>query len=359
MRRVALIAAAVVVVLIVAVVAFSLSMPYHPWRTGEGNMPPLALDPAGAHATPARRVWIDADAACGAGPRIDVDDCWAILAIAQTPGIEIVGISTVHGNAPRDTVDGVVAELAEKIGLTERIYRGASEPLTDAPTLNEAQLRLSKALSEEPLTILALGPLTNIAAVLRAQPELAGRISGLVAVMGARPGHVFHPIEGGRSNMLLGHGPVFSDFNLAQDIEAVRALLDARVKLTLVPYEAARMVTITEADLDKLQAQGGVTAWAAARSRAWLAFWRDDIGVAGFYPFDLMAAVYLTRPDLFRCADVPVRLRKHTWFWRWFLGKEGLFVDIGGDGEARAVYCAEALPGTHDAAIAALTERAK
>jgi hypothetical protein len=61
--------------------------------------------------------------------------------------------------------------------------------------------------------VVALGPLTNLAAVLDARPELRSRVARVVAVMGRRPGHVFHPAEGAGGGLLFGHGPVFRDFN--------------------------------------------------------------------------------------------------------------------------------------------------
>jgi purine nucleosidase len=163
---------------------------------------------------------------------------------------------------------------------------------------------LRKALESGRLTIVALGPLTNIAAVLREQPALAKNIERLVAVMGRRPGHLFHPAEGAGGGMLLGHGPVFSDFNFAKDADAAASVFAFDFPITLIPYDAARHVEITAADLDRLAAQGGAAAWVAARSRGWLRFWQEDVGRAGFYPFDLLAAAYVLSPERFECAQV-------------------------------------------------------
>ena len=42
----------------------------------------------------------------------------------------------------------------------------------------------------------------------------------------------------------------------------------------------------------------------ARRSWDWLAYWSEEIGREGFYPFDLLAAAYVIDPGLFRCARV-------------------------------------------------------
>ena len=77
-----------------------------------------------------------------------------------------------------------------------------------------------------------------------------------------------------------------------------------RIAQCLVPYDAARGVEITAADLDRLTAQGGAAAWVAQRARAWLDYWREDIGRQGFYPFDLLAAAYVLEPSWLRCTPV-------------------------------------------------------
>lgn len=110
--------------------------------------------------------------------------------------------------------------------------------------------------------------------------------------------------------MLLGHGPVFRDFNFEQDRRAVAEILALDVPITFVPYDAARHVEVTAADLERLGSRGGAAAWVAARSRAWLRFWNEDMGRAGFYPFDLLAAVYLIAPARFRCARVEAAIAK-------------------------------------------------
>ena len=154
------------------------------------------------------------------------------------------------------------------------------------------------------MTVLALGPLTNVAAALAGRPELQGRVASLVAVMGRRPGHLFHPAEGGGRGILFGHGPVFRDFNLAMDSRAAAIVVGMELATTLIPYDAARSVLITEGDLDRLAISGEAPAWVAKRARGWLDYWRRDVGLPGFYPFDLIAAAYIVDSGLFRCAEV-------------------------------------------------------
>lgn len=55
---------------------------------------------------------------------------------------------------------------------------------------------LRQALAEGPLTVLALGPLTNVATALEGQPDLAGNLQRVVAVMGQRRGICSTPRKG-------------------------------------------------------------------------------------------------------------------------------------------------------------------
>jgi hypothetical protein len=162
--------------------------------------------------------------------------------------------------------------------------------------------------------------------------------------MGRRPGHLFHPAEGAGSGMLLGHGPIFRDFNFEMDPRAAARVVALDLPLTLVPYDAARRIEIGARDLDRLAAAGGALAWIAGRARAWLAYWGEDIGRQGFCPFDLLAAAYVVEPRQFGCAVVQAWVGEDTsMFWR----PSALLV---GQGEVRperprargaALYCSK------------------
>lgn len=269
----------------------SLALPIHVWRTGDRGLAQMTFVRESLELT--GRLWIDTDAACGHGPRIDPDDCLAITLLAREAGGRIAGISTVAGNAPLAVVERTTRDLVTQLS-------GASGPALRVDAGNAA---LTAALEEGPLTVVALGPLTNLAATLNARPELKHKVTRVVAVMGRRPGHIFHPAEGGNGGSFLGHGPIFRDFNFAMDAAAATRIVELRVPLTLVPYDAARRIEISAADLERLDAAGGAASWVAGRSRDWLAYWQKDIGRQGFSPFDLLAAAYVIVPRQFGCAE--------------------------------------------------------
>ena len=309
-----------------ALLLLSFALPVRVWRTGEPPSAPLPLVAGGPPVELPRRVWIDTDAACGRGRTTDPDDCLAILLLAHAPGLKLAGISTVHGNAPGPVTDSIARALVARLGGGVSVYRGAAEPLGDDPPPTAAADRLRRALEAGPLTIVALGPLTNVAAALGAAGASRNNVARIVAVMGRRPGHLFHPAEGAGGGILFGHGPVFTDFNFAQDRAAAAWLVGSGLPVTLVPYEGARQVTLGEADLDALARASAAGAWVAARARGWLEYWREDVGREGFYPFDLVGAGYAVQPSLFDCADVVARVGKDRRLWGWLGAPPALLV---------------------------------
>lgn len=324
-----------------AAIVVLLALPVDAWRRGESLASQVALNPSpSAVAWPATpRLWLDTDAACGVTPQTDPDDCLAILMLALSPRVRIAGVSTVFGNASVDAVDHTMRTLAGLLarerGVVLVVHRGARDAEESATPAVHA---LRAALTDGPLVVVALGPLTNIVAALRDRPDLQSNVVSVVAVMGRREGHSFHPIEGGSAPSWFGHGPVFTDFNFRKDPDAAAQIMQMGLPLAFIPYEAAREVLLMEADLNRMSAAGATSAWVAGRAQGWLDYWRTEIGLRGFYPFDLLAATYVLRPDLLRCAPARSRVAAAEAPFGW-LGFRALFVGAA-DGQGSAVtYC--------------------
>lgn len=331
--------------------AATFALPVPSWRSGHDDWSRLVPLEAGQREPLPRRVWIDTDAACGTGRWRDPDDCLALLAILRRAELDVVGVSTVFGNAPLDVTDATTRELVARVvaagGKDVPVHRGCAQATPHCASGPPAVQALRRAAEAGPLTVLALGPLTNVAAALGASGAMHENVH-VVAVMGRRPGHRFHPTEGRSATaMLFGHGPVFGDLNFALDPQAAAALLASGVAVTLVPYEAARSVLLTEADLERIARGGTPGAWVAARSRGWLEHWRRWVGRDGFMPFDLVAAMAVIAQPRLDCARVLAWVgRDHRRLA--FERAEALLVaqdeppDVGVDSVASAVYCTDA-----------------
>lgn len=260
-----------------------------------------------------RSIWIDADPACGLGQTDDVDDCWAIIAAVRSTNLRIVGLSTVFGNTDVERATATTHTLLRSIRQHEPehdvppVTKGASRPIRKQKDVPSAVRKLAAALDDHRLTILALGPLTNIAILLRDYPELAARVDSIVAVAGQRPGQVFSV---GSTPFLHLH-----DLNVRKDPDAFDTVLRSGIPLHLIPFEAAQQVVVTDRDLHTLKSYGTLDAWIASRSVPWLTFWEETFGAHGFHPFDALAVAYLLHPDQFTCRTTPAQIiRRHGLF---------------------------------------------
>jgi inosine-uridine nucleoside N-ribohydrolase len=257
-----------------------------------------------------RNVWIDADPACGLSVSDDVDDCWAIIAALRSEQLNVVGISTVFGNTSIDNVTLTVQELLKATKNLEPaltlppVYRGAA----DAKDVNsDAVSALATELENNSLTIMALGPLTNIAAVVERHPHLVSKIDSLIAVAGQKPGDVFK----------VGNTPFlhFHDLNVKKDPTAFEVILQTNISVHLMPFEAGIQISINQNNLNTLAHRSPLEAWLAERSRPWLSFWEEILGANGFAPFDTLAVAYLTSPEFFNCMFLSANLvRKRGMF---------------------------------------------
>lgn len=268
---------------------------------------PMAPAPGPSPEAPLR-VWLDTDAGCGEGSRVDVDDCFALAVALFAPEFRVVGISTTYGNVPLASAESVTRDLLAVIdaagGAPPDVYQGAAGP---GESQSMGPKALAHMLAQGPLTVLALGPLTNVAAVLQAHPNLASNLVEVIFVGGKRPGQWMHP---GHNHLLT-----FSDFNVAQDPSAVERVIEAGVPVTLIPFEAALEVVISPADLGQLATTGKIGQWLVDRSGEWMRLWRRGAGREGFVPFDNAAVLYAIDPSLLECVPVNAELeRSPPWF---------------------------------------------
>lgn len=254
-----------------------------------------AAQPSGTSA-----VWIDTDPAIGE-PERDVDDGLALVQAFHSPELDIRGISVVFGNAPLDRGLPIARAIVERFGpLHLGVFAGAASD-RDLGRATDATRALVAALDRAPLTILALGPVTNVATVVQTRPDLRPRIQRIVAVAGRRPGQRFTT---GTTNP-AGH----RDFNFELHPKAFEILLGARVPVVLAPFEISSKVWLREAEIQQLEKSGPAGQWLAGPSRAWLGLWQKLFAVDGFNPFDTLAVAYVTHPGLLTCERLPAAIR--------------------------------------------------
>jgi inosine-uridine nucleoside N-ribohydrolase len=247
-------------------------------------------------------IWIDTDPACGQGATNDVDDCWALMMALRSPELNLRGISTTFGNTKGETAFQVARQAIGHLGGAARtpIYEGSHIQGSPKWKSTQASSAIASLLHREKLTIIAQGPLTNIATVIVNYPDLVKNIDRIVMVAGKRPGDLFHP-----GQQWWFH---FRDFNIRKDTPAAKIVLESGIPLVLTPFELATKVTIMRSDLDKLASGDEAAQWLRQVSQSWMSFWEDNLHKQGFHPFDALAVGYVTMPDLFDCEILPARI---------------------------------------------------
>jgi purine nucleosidase len=218
---------------------------------------------------PARRsLWIDTDVALGA-PRGDVDDGLAVAAVvraSQAPGCRwtLAGVSAVGGNTDAATAAACARALLAALGAS-------------VPVFEQAQAAAALAALPTGASLVALGPLTNVAAALGMDPTLTARIDVRVVGSVLRPWR--HPVYR------------LSDLNLRRDRPAARTVLAAPLRRRVFPLDVVQALRIGEADLARLDVSGAAGAYIARHSRRWLrrSRWRN-LG-RGFPAWDLVPAL--------------------------------------------------------------------
>lgn len=257
----------------------------------------------------ARKVIIDCDPG--------IDDAVALTLALFDPRLEIVACTATGGNVPVDQTNKNLQALIERLDPPRLPRLGYGAPAdsgtpTDARHIHGAdglgninlpvpelhhQHRAEKIIHDElkaapeDVTILALGPLTNVARAFRRDPTLAGQVGQII-------------IAGGAVNQIGNITPA-AEFNIYCDPVAAREIFRLPVTKTLAPLDVTRMVDFS---LDLIDDLPDESTRAGALLRKLLPFLfrshRQQLGLESIHLQDTMALLLLTDPDLFETSPM-------------------------------------------------------
>jgi purine nucleosidase len=247
------------------------------------------------------------------------DDAVAILLAGASDALDLRAITTVAGNGTLDKVTLNARRVCTLGGIRHvPIAAGAEGPLRrpletaahvhgesalDGPALPEPDVALDArpahaliadvvAAADEPVTLIPIGPLTNVATVLDRHPDVTRNLREIVVMGGST----------GRGN----HAP-YAEFNIYVDPEAAARVFDSGVPLTMVGLNLTHQALATPAVVERLAGVGGpvgdaVTGWFDFFTRSYAAVH----GFAAPPVPDPCAVALVAEPDVIACTDAYV-----------------------------------------------------
>lgn len=205
------------------------------------------------------RMIIDVDAG--------IDDAEAILMALTYPSCTVEAITTVTGNVHLDKVNRNVCTILQQAGKQVPIYSGADRPLIENWNHDDRRYHMEDGLGDwdqrspcalqleddhaavalvrlintypHDITLVALGPLTNIAMAIRLDPSFADKVKQFVFMGGAVDAHGNTPI-------------VSAEFNIWVDPEAAHVTLNTFQNAVMLSWETTLSHIIPAAEHERL-----------------------------------------------------------------------------------------------------------
>jgi purine nucleosidase len=258
------------------------------------------------------------------------DDAIAILLAHGSPEIDLLAITTVAGNQTLEKTTLNARRVATVAGIRGvPIAAGCDRPLLrelvtapeihgesglDGPSFPEPAVALADAhatdlivelvmASPGEITLVPVGPLTNIAMALRREPRLAGRVRGVVLMAGA---------------YTRGNVSPAAEFNIAVDPEAASIVFEAGWPVTMIGLDLTRQARATPEVLSRIAALGTPLARIVLQM---LEFYGGRYlaaeGLGSPPVHDPCAVARVVRPELVRCVDAFVAVETQG---RWTSG---------------------------------------
>jgi len=261
-------------------------------------------------------VILDTDLAMGA-PGSDIDDGFALALALADPALDLRLVTTVNGNTDIESATVLTLELLDRLGRPEvPVHRGADRPLRRPrsqaggtagavrrrpPAAEPAVTALVEYVLAHPgeITLIAVGPLTNVAQAMRADPGFTAALGSLM-IMGGTFLEPFNSPE------------MPGEFNVWSDPEAAQIVLDSGITASWVGLDVTRQVRLTRAEAERMaDSPRPYEAFAGEYTVGWidhLAAGGDDSDSCALH--DPLAVAAVSRRDLvtFRPARLSVEV---------------------------------------------------
>jgi purine nucleosidase len=253
------------------------------------------------------RVIVDCDPGLGKKYSLaDVDDGLALFFMLNQPEMyEIEGITITYGNTTAKTGYKL---LENYLKLTDNIeiphYLGATSNL-DLGKLTEASKFLISKVKENPkeMTLLTLGPLTNLASAMIKYQEFLDDLKQIIFMGGVLNPRVIFSFN--EKNEVEN-----SEFNFRNDSIATKHFIEADTNTTRIGMglDVCCQVVFNRSHYERIKSRATlVTQYISENIQNWLELWEKSLS-KGFYPFDTLVPIYLIRKDLFKVVDFHLKV---------------------------------------------------
>jgi purine nucleosidase/pyrimidine-specific ribonucleoside hydrolase len=257
------------------------------------------------------------------------DDAIAILLAHADPALDLRAITTVAGNQAlgRTTLNArrvctvagitgvpiaagaagplrgelhVAADIHGESGLDGPEFGEPTVPLLDEPAVELMHRVLHDA--DRPVTLVATGPLTNVAQLLRRYPGDRARIAELVLMGGSTE---------------RGNTTPYAEFNIHVDPEAAAEVFASGLPLTMIGLNVTHQALVTPEVLDRIAALGTRLARICVELMTYFAgTYRTVYGMPDPPLHDPLAVARLIDPEVVFCVRAPVRIETAGTFTR-------------------------------------------
>lgn len=192
------------------------------------------------------------------------DDAVAIMLAAINPKIELLGITVVAGNQKLEKTVNNALKVCNHLNLNVPVYSGMSRPMIreqliaddihgetglDGPKFEELKIKAENKHavnfiidtlmnSDEKITLVPTGPLTNIGMAIRFEPKIIEKINRIVLMGGSYQ---------------LGNMTPAAEFNILADPDAAHIVFSSGVKLVMMGLDLTRQASATKEVVEKIK----------------------------------------------------------------------------------------------------------
>jgi inosine-uridine nucleoside N-ribohydrolase len=240
------------------------------------------------------RIILDTDPAMGENMGLDIDDDLAIIFLLNSPEIEIAGITTTYGNSSNSRTYRDAKRLLARAGRPDiPVFKGAGWTSRDLGRETDSSRFIAETIREQPgeLTMVTIGPLTNLATAMEQSPGLLSDVKELV-MMGGR-------LKDGRTELNFSAHPCATASVLADSCPTFIVTMDLCFQVLFTEQHLAMLKS--KPDLVLAPWMGAIRRWLLMNRlfMGALSLIDKEIPPGGFFPWDGIAAAYLIAPDLF------------------------------------------------------------